>query len=94
MLAQGSGFVSFTYRCVGAGIGCAQLVVSGLVAIYYNMIIAYSLFYFFASLAKTLPWKHCDHYWNTDGKVHVICVLPWKNFVSDEPPGHQKGSFA
>ena len=49
------------------GVGCAQLVVSGLVAIYYNMIIAYALFYFFASLAKTLPWKHCDHDWNTNG---------------------------
>ena len=51
-----------------SGIGCAQLVVSGLVAIYYNMIIAYSLFYFVASLAKILPWKHCDHDWNTEGE--------------------------
>lgn len=38
----------------------------GLVAIYYNAIIAYVLFYLFASLTSALPWEHCGNWWNTD----------------------------
>lgn len=38
----------------------------GLVAIYYNAIIAYVLFYLFASLTSSLPWEHCGNWWNTD----------------------------
>ncbi|XP_074646895.1 sodium- and chloride-dependent glycine transporter 1-like [Tubulanus polymorphus] len=47
------------------GIGIAMVIVSGLVCIYYNMIIAYALFYLFASFTGDLPWKHCDRSWNT-----------------------------
>lgn len=43
-----------------------MLLIVGLVAIYYNMIIAYVLFYFFASLTSTLPWEHCGNWWNTE----------------------------
>lgn len=43
-----------------------MLLIVGLVAIYYNMIIAYVLFYLFASLTSTLPWEHCGNWWNTD----------------------------
>ncbi|ESO12936.1 hypothetical protein HELRODRAFT_159526 [Helobdella robusta] len=50
------------------GLGAAQLVVSTLVSIYYNMIIARALFYLFASIFNltNLPWSHCNNYWNTD----------------------------
>nr|XP_027805107.1 sodium-dependent proline transporter [Marmota flaviventris] len=47
------------------GAGAAMLLIVGLVAIYYNMIIAYVLFYLFASLTSTLPWEHCGNWWNT-----------------------------
>lgn len=43
-----------------------MLLIVGLVAIYYNMIIAYVLFYLFASLTSDLPWEHCGNWWNTD----------------------------
>lgn len=43
-----------------------MLLIVGLVAIYYNMIIAYVLFYLFASLTSNLPWEHCGNWWNTD----------------------------
>jgi solute carrier family 6 amino acid transporter-like protein 5/7/9/14 len=43
-----------------------MLLIVGLVAIYYNMIIAYVLFYLFASLASSLPWEHCGNWWNTE----------------------------
>lgn len=43
-----------------------MLLIVGLVAVYYNMIIAYVLFYLLASLTSTLPWEHCGNWWNTD----------------------------
>ncbi|KAJ8405466.1 hypothetical protein AAFF_G00319390 [Aldrovandia affinis] len=48
----------------GAGVGV--IVIVSLVAIYYNMIIAYVLFYLFASLTSDLPWQRCGHWWNTE----------------------------
>ncbi|XP_016865257.1 sodium-dependent proline transporter isoform X2 [Homo sapiens] len=48
------------------GAGAAMLLIVGLVAIYYNMIIAYVLFYLFASLTSDLPWEHCGNWWNTE----------------------------
>jgi len=43
------------------------MIVSSLVAVYYNMILAWSLFYVFATLinASELPWANCDSSWNT-----------------------------
>ncbi|KAK9406489.1 sodium-dependent proline transporter [Crotalus adamanteus] len=48
------------------GIGMATILIVSLVAIYYNMIIAYVLFYLFASLTNNLPWQYCGNWWNTD----------------------------
>ena len=48
-----------------AGIGYAIVVVLILVNTYYNVLIAYSLFYLFASITSELPWSHCDNKWNT-----------------------------
>lgn len=59
-----------------------MLLIVGLVAIYYNMIIAYVLFYLFASLTSTLPWEHCGNWWNTErclehrGTKHGNGALP------------------
>ncbi|XP_077984966.1 sodium-dependent proline transporter-like [Glandiceps talaboti] len=47
------------------GLGYAMVIVSVLVAIYYNVIIAYTIFYTFASVTSELPWIGCYHYWNT-----------------------------
>uniref|UniRef100_A0A8C5QGM4 Transporter n=1 Tax=Leptobrachium leishanense TaxID=445787 RepID=A0A8C5QGM4_9ANUR len=64
------------------GVGMGMLFIVALVAIYYNMIIAYVLFYLFASLTSSLPWEHCGNWWNTDLCLdhHVIrasnSVLP------------------
>ncbi|XP_005095896.1 sodium-dependent proline transporter isoform X2 [Aplysia californica] len=51
------------------GIGYAMVIVSAVVSIYYNMIIAYAIYYMlvsFVSLDEELPWKKCDQAWNTD----------------------------
>lgn len=47
------------------GLGISMVAVSGLTAVYYNMILAWSLYYLFASFTSSLPWNTCDGYWNT-----------------------------
>ena len=49
-----------------SGIGIGYIVVNALVCIYYNVIIALSIYYLFASLTTELPWASCGHAWNTE----------------------------
>ncbi|CAJ0943045.1 unnamed protein product [Ranitomeya imitator] len=44
------------------GIGVTMVLISGLVTIYYNVIVAYSLYYLFASFNSYLPWSQCFHW--------------------------------
>ncbi|XP_060590649.1 sodium- and chloride-dependent glycine transporter 1-like [Ruditapes philippinarum] len=48
-----------------SGIGIAMCLCSGLTSLYYNMIIAWCMFYFFVSFQHPLPWSNCDNDWNT-----------------------------
>lgn len=48
-----------------AGCGIAMLIISVLIAIYYNIILCYTLFYLFASFVPVLPWASCNNPWNT-----------------------------
>ncbi|XP_075966787.1 sodium- and chloride-dependent neutral and basic amino acid transporter B(0+) isoform X2 [Anarhichas minor] len=41
------------------GVGVAMVMVTIIVSIYYNVIIAYSLYYMFASFQSPLPWSSC-----------------------------------
>ncbi len=41
------------------GLGFAMLAVTFYVCIYYNMIIAWTIFYVFAGFTSELPWDHC-----------------------------------
>lgn len=54
-------FVLFT-----AGIGWGMFIVSCLIAVYYNMIIGWALFYLFASFNGDVPWRHCENDWNSE----------------------------
>ncbi|XP_052819444.1 sodium- and chloride-dependent neutral and basic amino acid transporter B(0+)-like [Mya arenaria] len=45
------------------GVGISMALISLIVAIYYNVIMAYTLYYFFASMQKTLPWTVCKDEW-------------------------------
>ena len=47
------------------GLGYGMLFVTLLVAIYYNMIIAWTLFYTFAGFTSQLPWEFCGNDFNT-----------------------------
>jgi sodium-dependent serotonin transporter len=35
-------------------------------AMYYNTIIAWAVFYLFSSFSSELPWTSCDNSWNTE----------------------------
>ncbi|XP_055919473.1 sodium-dependent dopamine transporter [Eupeodes corollae] len=48
------------------GIGYAVVLIAFYVDFYYNVIIAWSLRFFFASFTENLPWTSCDNPWNTD----------------------------
>lgn len=47
------------------GLGYGMLFVSFLVIIYYNMIIAWTIFYTFAGMQSVLPWSDCGNAFNT-----------------------------
>ncbi|KAK7496037.1 hypothetical protein BaRGS_00012738, partial [Batillaria attramentaria] len=49
-----------------SGIGVGMVIVSALVAIYYNMIIGWALYYLFASFTDDLPWTRCQGSWASD----------------------------
>ncbi|XP_022163454.1 sodium- and chloride-dependent GABA transporter ine-like isoform X1 [Myzus persicae] len=48
------------------GVGLSSVVTSFFVSVYYNVIIAYTLYYFFSSIQDQPPWAHCNNRWNTD----------------------------
>ncbi|KRX76487.1 Sodium- and chloride-dependent glycine transporter 1 [Trichinella sp. T6] len=59
----------FPYLCYqnGGGVGWATIVITLMVSTYFNVIIAYSLMFFFESLTmKALPWSLCGNWWNTE----------------------------
>uniref|UniRef100_A0A7N8Y3G1 Transporter n=1 Tax=Mastacembelus armatus TaxID=205130 RepID=A0A7N8Y3G1_9TELE len=55
------------WKCIPAlqGCGIAMLIISVLIAIYYNIIMCWTLYYLFASLKGSLPWANCRNEWNT-----------------------------
>ena len=48
---------------IARGVGFAMCTISLIVAIYYNVVMGYCLFYMFASFASDVPWKTCDLTW-------------------------------
>lgn len=61
------------------GVGYAVILIALYVGFYYNVIIAWSLFYLFSSFTSDLPWAHCNNYWNskncTDPKLFNTSLL-------------------
>ncbi|KAI2662900.1 Sodium- and chloride-dependent glycine transporter 2 [Labeo rohita] len=70
------------------GCGIAMLIISVLIAIYYNIIMCWTLYYLFASLKETLPWATCNNEWNTveckdkDMLLLDSCILRDRNITS------------
>ncbi|XP_041481712.1 sodium- and chloride-dependent neutral and basic amino acid transporter B(0+)-like [Lytechinus variegatus] len=47
------------------GISYCQMLAYAVGNGYYNVVIAYAIYYFFASFTSKLPWVGCNHSWNT-----------------------------
>ncbi|XP_043237831.1 sodium-dependent proline transporter-like [Amphibalanus amphitrite] len=47
------------------GVGIAMFLSSVVVGLYYNMIIAWTVYYTYSSMTADLPWQYCNHDYNT-----------------------------
>ncbi|XP_058962915.2 sodium- and chloride-dependent GABA transporter 1-like [Pocillopora verrucosa] len=54
-----------------SGVGIAMVTVSFLVSVYYNVILAWSIYYLYNSFKPDIPWVGCHHTWNTDSCYEV-----------------------
>lgn len=63
------------------GLGLTMITVSGLIAIYYAVIIAYCVYFFIASMTSQVPWADCSNTWNTcdckDSSTNYSLADPW-----------------
>ncbi|NXV23710.1 SC6A7 protein, partial [Cepphus grylle] len=68
------------------GVGVAMLIVSSLVSLYYNVIIAWAFYYLGSSFQSPLPWS-CDAPWNADICKVVAVVVTWRGCVLQNTSG-------
>ncbi|XP_018026292.1 sodium- and chloride-dependent glycine transporter 2 [Hyalella azteca] len=47
------------------GIGYAMFMISFYIGCYYNVIIAWAIYYIYSSFTSVLPWTNCGNDWNT-----------------------------
>ena len=57
-----------THHIFFAGLGFANFMASCFVGLYYNMIIAWTIYYLFASFTSKLPWDTCQNDFNSPCK--------------------------
>jgi len=50
------------------GLGLCMNIVNAYLGIYYNMIIAYSLYFLFLSFTSKLPWENCEE-WSSPSRI-------------------------
>ncbi|CAH8548690.1 unnamed protein product [Schistosoma bovis] len=67
------------------GVGYSVVLVAFYTDWFYNMIIAWSLYYFGASFTFNLPWMSCNNSWNTENCIdfHLTkndSISQWDNF--------------
>ena len=75
---QGVNLVFFVLPLTGVGIG--MIIIAALVAVYYNVIIAWAIYYLIRSCTTgPLPWSTCDNEWNT-----ANCFNDSMNYTKEE----------
>ncbi|CAD5113084.1 DgyrCDS2274 [Dimorphilus gyrociliatus] len=71
------------------GVGVGMVIVSGMVGVYYNMIIGWSIWYLISSFinVKDLEWSDCDKKWNNPnctGLMNKDAALMCNSSIKDE----------
>ncbi|KAG7159336.1 Sodium-dependent dopamine transporter-like 3 [Homarus americanus] len=66
------------------GVGFQVVCIAFYVDFFYNVILAWSLRFFFASFTTALPWTNCNNEWNTPNcREETTSILPsLDNFTS------------
>ncbi|CAL1543512.1 unnamed protein product [Lymnaea stagnalis] len=62
------------------GLGYTTVVLAAIICIYYNLVVATSFFYLFASMQSSIPWSSCGNDWNT-----CSCRTSTMNVTLDDP---------
>ncbi|CAL1286112.1 unnamed protein product [Larinioides sclopetarius] len=78
------------------GIGYAVVLIAFYVDFYYNVIIAWSLYFFVASFNSVLPWTTCNNPWNTPNCRPMTSLVDLLNktneiIISDANENFQQG---
>ncbi|ESO97683.1 hypothetical protein LOTGIDRAFT_104165, partial [Lottia gigantea] len=68
----------WTVNPIFKGLGYGMVISSWLISLYYNVIIAHTLFYLYSSFTSQLPWISCNNTWNTEN------CLPYEFTLTDE----------
>uniref|UniRef100_A0A1B0BZS7 Transporter n=1 Tax=Glossina palpalis gambiensis TaxID=67801 RepID=A0A1B0BZS7_9MUSC len=67
------------------GIGYAAAVMSCWMNVYYIVILAWAVFYFFMSMRSDVPWRSCNNSWNTENCVNPYArkdLLCWDEMIN------------
>ena len=65
-------YSDYLNTCVSiVGLGYCAVLVSAIIGLYYNVIIGYCFFYFFASMTDPLPWAE-DYKWHNASNITGI----------------------
>jgi len=76
------------------GLGFANFIASCFVGLYYNMIIAWTIYYMFASFTSELPWDNCQNEFNTDFCFNINDFKncsKWRNDASNPKIIYHRG---
>lgn len=57
-----------------SGVGYTVILIALYVGFYYNVIIAWSLYYLFSSMTNELPWIGCGNSWNSENCTDPIAI--------------------
>ena len=61
------------------GVGYGMVIISGMVCVYYNIIITWTLYFLYMSFRAILPWSTCSNSWNTE-----YCYLHTENSTMED----------
>jgi len=68
------------------GLGFANFVAQAFVGLYYNMIIAWTIYYLFASFTSHLPWQDCNNDFNDQ---YCFSFSDYRDCVDNRTVGHE-----
>ena len=77
------------YLAPPAGVGFTVILISLYVGFYYNVIIAWALFYLFSSFTGDLPWVHCNNTWNSPNCSDVWSFNTTLNDTQNSTPAEE-----